>query len=199
MFSSPGTDTCTPFPRIWLSFQAVVLYLRARGWIWEWCPDTEPKKLYWQASERFFNLFSFCSGAVSYPPWPSCGSLQLWGYPPSSARQWITVSAPKCLTLVGIASSSCGALSLCCSKFVLQGPQGFQLSFQFRREVSILLATVIAQLYIFTFVFSKEKATNRLHKGWDAPFHTTLCIRGGRGVWVLETCLCPAKFKPSWQ
>ncbi|XP_049684267.1 uncharacterized protein LOC126050445 [Accipiter gentilis] len=74
-------------------------------------------------------------------------------------------SAPKRLTLVGIASSSCGALSLCCSKFVLQGPQGFQLSFQFRRELSIFSATETAQLYIFTFVFSKEKATNRLHKG----------------------------------
>lgn len=90
-------------------------------------------------------------------------------------------SAPKRLTLVGIASSSCGALSLCCSKFVLQGPQGFQLSFQFRRELSIFSATETAQLYIFTFVFSKEKATNRLHKGWDAPFHTTFCIRGGKG------------------
>lgn len=108
-------------------------------------------------------------------------------------------SAPKRLTLVGIASSSYGAVSLCCSKFVLQGPQGFQLSFQFQRELSIFSATEIA-LHSFTFSpLSSQRKRLQTDCTKAEMLLSMLCIQGGRGTWVLKTCLCPAKFKTSWQ
>lgn len=108
VFFSPGTDMYAPLPHIWLSFQAVALYLRARGWIWERCPDSKPEELYWQVSERFF-LFVF--------------SLLRSHFLPSVAIPWQPAeirlaqrhcnSDPKHLTLVRIAPLSYAAVSLC--------------------------------------------------------------------------------------
>lgn len=67
------TQTHALLPRICLPFQAVVLYPRARGWIWEPCPNTEPKKLYWQLSERIFKFVFFLLWSCFLPcmaiPW----------------------------------------------------------------------------------------------------------------------------------
>lgn len=168
VFFSPGTDMYAPLPHIWLSFQAVALYLRARGWIWERCPDSKPEELYWQVSERFF-LFVF--------------SLLRSHFLPSVAIPWQPAeirlaqrhcnSDPKHLTLVRIAPLSYAAVSLCFTGLSCSS------SLQVLGELSFIffqLLRSLGELYTSTFVFSQQQAD--CVKTTMLPSYHTLHLEG---------------------
>lgn len=135
-----------------------MLYLRVRGWIWEQYAEAEPKKLTGKFLTDFYNSFSFSLEQF----------LTLQGHPVAACSsedvrpaQRDYDSARKHVTLVEVASSPY-------SKLALRGRQGFQLSFQLWRELSIVSATEI--VLHFHLCLLKQKGY-RLCKGWDAALH----------------------------